>query len=200
MRFEPRGVLAAVAVLAMGVGGCTEIENAMASVSFLNFMREAPFFDPYEAPRPAPENAVPVESPAGTWEPTIPTPVTEAALQSFAASVTNPLPMNEAVLARGQQVYLTYCSVCHGPQGGGDGPVIGPGKFPLAPNLTIPNTVARSDAYIYAVVKAGRGLMPSYRRIPPEERWAVVNYVRQLQGQGPAQAGAAATGAAGGRD
>ena len=53
--------------------------------------------------------------------------------------------------------------------------------------------MGRSDGYIYAIVKAGRGLMPSYRRIPPEDRWAVVHYVRQLQGQGGTAAPAAAT-------
>ena len=179
-----RAVAAAVlAATALGLGGCTRIEDAMAAVPFLNFMREAPSFDPYEAPRPAPANSVPLASPAGTWEPTIATPVTEAALQEFAASVTNPMGRDEAVLARGEHVFLTYCSVCHGAQGEGNGPVVGAGKFPMGPDLRIPNTVARSDGYIYAVVKAGRGLMPSYRRIPPADRWAVVNYVRQLQGQ-----------------
>lgn len=180
---RPRIRLGVFAVLILALGGCTDIEDGLASVPFLNFMREAPFFDPYEAPRPAPPNAVPVESPAGEWEPTIPTPVTEAALQSFAAQVSNPLPRDSTVLARGQDVYLTYCSVCHGAQGEGNGPVVGPGKFPMGPDLRIPTTVGRSDGYIYAIAKAGRGLMPAYRRIPPRDRWAVVHYVRQLQGQ-----------------
>lgn len=183
-RSRSRLGLAVLALAALGTGGCTEIENAMASVPFLNFMHEAPFFDPYEAPRPAPANAVPIESPAGEWEPTIPTPVTEAALQEFAATRTNPLSADSLVLARGAWVFETYCAVCHGANGEGNGPVVGPGKFPLGPDLRIPTTQARSDGYIYAIVKAGRGLMPSYRRIPPADRWALVTYVRQLQGQG----------------
>ena len=187
-RMRRRLAPALVALVAFGSSGCTQIENAMASVPFLNFMRESPSFDPYEAPRPAPANAVPLESPAGEWEPTIATPVTEAALLAFAAETSNPLPMDTAVLARGQWVFETYCAVCHGPQGQGNGPVVGQGKFPLGPDLRIPTTVGRSDEYIYAIVKAGRGLMPSYRRIPPADRWAVVNYVRRLQGQGPAAA------------
>lgn len=195
-----RSGLVALAALTLGSAGCTEIEQGMASVPFLNFMHEAPFFDPYEAPRPAPPNAVPLSSPAGTWEPTIPTPVTEAALQAFAAEVTNPLPMDSAVLNRGAWVYETYCAVCHGANGRGNGPVVGPGKFPMGPDLTIPTTVGRSDGYIYAVVKAGRGLMPAYRRIPPVDRWAVVNYVRALQqgttGSAPPQPAQPANGAA----
>ena len=188
-----RARLGALAIGALALGGCTQIEAAMASVPFLNFMHEAPFFDPYEAPRPAPPNSVPLESPAGVGEPTIPTPVTENALNAFAAGRSNPLPRDTMTLARGQVVFETYCSVCHGPQGQGNGPIVGPGKFPLGPDLRIPNTVGRSDGYIYAIVKAGRGLMPSYRRIPPEDRWAVVHYVRQLQGQGGTAAPAAAT-------
>ncbi|HUG39373.1 MAG TPA: cytochrome c [Longimicrobiales bacterium] len=196
MRADPGRVARSLVVGVVGLGalalsGCTRIEDMMAAVPILNFMREAPFFDPYEAPRPAPPNSVPVESPAGEWEPTIPTPVTEAALQAFAARVSNPLPMDTAVLARGEHVYLSYCSVCHGSRGEGNGPIVDPaaGKFPLGPSLTIPTTVGRSDGYIYAVVKAGRGLMPSYRRIPPRDRWAVVSYLRQLQEQDAAQGG-----------
>ena len=31
------------------------------------------------------------------------------------------------------------------------------------------------------MITNGRGLMPSYKRIPAQERWYVVDYVRQLQ-------------------
>jgi hypothetical protein len=31
------------------------------------------------------------------------------------------------------------------------------------------------------MISAGRGLMPNYRRMTQEERWHVVNYVRELQ-------------------
>jgi mono/diheme cytochrome c family protein len=115
---------------------------------------------------------------------------TEVALRAFGDTMTNPLPVSEATVARGQAVYDIYCTVCHGPQGQGDGPIVGPGKFPFALNLTLPQAVARSDGYLYAIVKAGRGLMPSYQRIPPADRWAVVNYVRHLQqgGAEPTQA------------
>jgi hypothetical protein len=52
----------------------------------------------------------------------------------------------------------------------------------MAPNLTLPVTVARTDGYIYAIMRAGRGLMPAYGpRMTHLERWATVNYLRQLQ-------------------
>lgn len=188
MRSELR--LLAVALVALASGACTEIENAMATVPFLNFMHESPAFDPYEATRPAPAGSVPLESPVGRYEPPIAN--TEAALRAAGDTMTNPLPATEAVLARGREVFATYCFVCHGAEGQGNGPIVEPGvKFPMGPSLMIPGTVARSDGYIYAIIRAGRGLMPSYRRIPPDDRWAVVHYLRQLQ---------AGQGAAGGQD
>lgn len=182
MRDPRRWSLVLLALGVLGLGGCTRIERAMASLSFLNFMHESPSFDPYEAPRPGPANAVPVASPGEHWEPEI--EPTEANLVAWGDTLTNPLAMSEPVVTRGATIFSTYCSVCHGVAARGDGPIVGPGKFPLATDLTLPTTAGRSDGYIYAVVRVGRGLMPSYRRIPPSDRWAVVNYVRHLQGGG----------------
>jgi mono/diheme cytochrome c family protein len=180
MRAEVRTIVVAGLGLAMlGLGGCTRFEDLMASVPALNFMRSSPAMDPWEAPRPAPVGSVPYRTPAERWEPVF--QPTEAALRAWGDTLTNPLPMSEVVLDRGLAVYDTYCSVCHGPEGLGDGPIVGPGLFPFALDLTLPQTVDRTDGYLYAVTRLGRGLMPAYRRIPPSDRWAVVNYMRHLQ-------------------
>ena len=43
---------------------------------------------------------------------------------------------------------------------------------------------AYSDAYLYAMIRVGRGLMPEYgSRVTHFDRWHIVNYVRQLQAQ-----------------
>jgi mono/diheme cytochrome c family protein len=172
-------VAAGLLAASLALAGCTEVENAMASVDILNFMRESPAFDPYEAPREPPARSVPVEGPGEMWEP--PLENTDAALRAWGDTMSNPLPMDDAVLARGAEVFQTYCAVCHGVGGEGDGPLVGVGKLPFATNLMLPTTVDRSDGYLYGIVRVGRGLMPSYRRIPPSQRWAVVHYVRHLQ-------------------
>ena len=169
---------------ALAVAGCTRFENVMASIPVFSFLRDAPSLDPYESPRPAPPNAVPYASPAGDIPPPI-TP-TAAGLEAFGATARNPLATNDTTALRvGQVMYDRHCGVCHGPQGTGDGPIVGPGKFPpLVPNLTQPITVGRTDGYLYAVIAVGRSLMPSYGpRMTNNERWATVNYVRQLQRQ-----------------
>ncbi len=179
--------LAALAVAMVGLGGCTRVEEMLSSVPALNFMRVSPALDPYESPRPAPVGSVPYRSPGEHWEP--PVERTEAALRAWGDTLTNPLPMSEVIIARGHEVYDVYCAVCHGPTGHGDGPVVGPGLFPFALDLTLPDAVQRSDGYLYAITRIGRGLMPAYQRIPPSDRWAVVNYMRHLQA---AEAGGAA--------
>ena len=100
------------------------------------------------------------------------------------AKLSNPTPIDAASIARGQVTYANMCAACHGPAGRGDGPV---GKlFPFILPLSGPkaqNAMKLSDATIYAILRQGRGLMPSYgSRVNPAERWDVINYVRSLQG------------------
>lgn len=185
-RAGTRAIWGALAVMAIGLPGCTRIDNALAKVPIFAFMHESPAFDPYEHPLPAPPGSVPFESPAGVVLP--PQEATEAALNAFAASPYGQNPYaadNAAVLALGQTMYERHCSVCHGVQGGGDGPLVGPGKFPSIPALTSGVALDRSDGYVYAIIRAGRGLMPAYGpRMTHTERWAVVNYVNSLQAAG----------------
>lgn len=185
--------LALAATLALTTTGCTALDNFLASIPLFSFLRESPAFDPYEAPRPPVPGTVPYEAPSAPMPPLEPS---ETALIAFGATVTNPVPVTEETVAQGQVLYVRFCAVCHGATGRGDGPVIGPGKIPFAPDLTLPVTVQRSDGYLYGIVRVGRGLMPPYGgRIPSRERWLVVNYVRQLQrtqaagGQGQAPGG-----------
>jgi mono/diheme cytochrome c family protein len=192
--------LAVALAVALASAGCTQFENAMASVPVFSFLRNAPFFDPYEAPRPAPPNSVPFLSPAGDVPGPIVTTalVTDAGLIAFGERTPNPLPMSDtAALSYGKVMFDRHCSVCHGPQGSGGGTIVGPGKFPpIVPNLMLSKAVALSDGYIYGIIAAGRGLMPAYgARMNHMERWATVNYLRQLQRTGavaPAPAAAPA--------
>lgn len=94
----------------------------------------------------------------------------------------NPVPATPKSVEKGQEIYNTYCFVCHGMEGKGDGPVIKRGFYPL--NLTSPGVIGRTNGYIYAYIRyGGKVMMPSYREsITAEEAWDVVNYVRKLQG------------------
>jgi mono/diheme cytochrome c family protein len=73
------------------------------------------------------------------------------------------------------------CTPCHGDRGDGQGLVTKSGFVPIP--LTLPTTLAMKDGHIYAMIRNGKNMMPSYNRIEWSDRWDVVNYVRGLQGK-----------------
>ena len=102
-----------------------------------------------------------------------------ATIDSLAA-IPNPHPVSEASLLNGRKYFSINCAVCHGDRALGDGPAT---KFGMPGiNLTSDITKARSDGYIFGMIRNGRGLMPPYNRIEEPDRWDVVNYLRSLQG------------------
>jgi mono/diheme cytochrome c family protein len=104
----------------------------------------------------------------------------EQADAAAAAHIENPLPMTKDVLLTGQKVFNTYCIVCHGERGKGDGYIIP--KFPRPPSLQSDKIRGWADGQIFHVITRGQNLMPSYAtQIQPEDRWAIIRYVRALQ-------------------
>lgn len=94
--------------------------------------------------------------------------------------LVNPLPRTADVLGRGQRVFMTYCVVCHGPKGDGQGYIVP--KFPMPPALFSDKVSNWPDGRIFHIITRGQNLMPSYAsQILPEDRWAVIYYVRALQ-------------------
>jgi mono/diheme cytochrome c family protein len=95
--------------------------------------------------------------------------------------LTNPLPASPEALALGKHLFETYCAVCHGSAGAGDGPVGKKFGMPL-PSLADPAIAERPDGYVYGTIRDGGFVMPSHAELmTPEERWAVVHHVRSLQ-------------------
>lgn len=109
------------------------------------------------------------------------TPYRYAVEESLLAQrdLVNPLPRTADVLGRGERVYMTYCVVCHGPNGDGQGYIVP--KFPMPPSLNSAKVTNWPDGRIYHVITRGQNLMPNYAsQVLPEDRWAVIHYVRAL--------------------
>ncbi len=93
----------------------------------------------------------------------------------------SPFPKTAENLARGKQMYETFCLVCHGVEGKGDGPVIP--KFPAPPSYKTNPVKDYPEGRLFHVVTRGVGLMSSYAsQISVEDRWKLVQYVQTLQG------------------
>ena len=110
-------------------------------------------------------------------------------IDSESDALVNPVPMSLASLQKGQAQFAVFCATCHGDEGLGNGPVSMTGDLqgPFAAVLPIagPASLAkmRSDGHVYTTIRYGRRRMPGYSRIPSEDRWDIVNYVRYLNGQ-----------------
>ncbi|WP_230533089.1 c-type cytochrome [Microvirga roseola] len=90
-------------------------------------------------------------------------------------------PLTPALLQRGRESYLAFCTSCHGSSGAGDGAVIGRG-FPAPPSFHQAQFLEMEPARIVAVVTEGKGrMLPMAERIPPLDRWAIAYYVKALQ-------------------
>jgi len=101
--------------------------------------------------------------------------------EAAAAILHNPLKPSAAALAAGKSLFETDCAVCHGERGRGDGTVRFLLRIPPA-DLTAGVAAQRSDGYIYATIRNGSIVMPSYAdAMSPTERWEVVLYLRSLQ-------------------
>lgn len=92
-----------------------------------------------------------------------------------------PFPVNMDVLERGQERYNIFCAPCHGLAGYGNGMIVQRGFSP--PTSFHEERLREAPVgYYYSVITNGFGAMYSYAsRIPPEDRWAIIAYVRALQ-------------------
>lgn len=186
----------ALAVLALASTGCNFWYNEVPSPD--DFMHAVPWFDhmilsqavhPYERldiPRNTPAGIVPVTGAEPDWG----TPnFSNAAMPIYgfdttaANGTTRPVGLMALPAARGEELFTTYCAMCHGEGGAGNGVIgkIAPAVNP--PLLTTARVAGFSDGYIYSMIRYGRGLMPPYgdKIVRQDERWAVVDYIRSLQ-------------------
>ena len=157
----------------------------LAGCSWFTDFKQQPKIDPWESvsdsipPRGNPQASVPVYGTAAPGyeygrAPMIPV------IDSM-SGIQNPTAPDQRSLNNGRINFQINCAVCHGPLGHGDGPAT---KFGMAGISLISDvTKARTDGYIFGMIRNGRGLMPTYNRIEEPDRWDIVNYVRSLQGK-----------------
>lgn len=96
----------------------------------------------------------------------------------------NPYAATPRTLEEGKALYETYCAVCHGDQGKGDGPVAD--KIPRPASYVSDRVIGFPPGRVFHVITAGSGKMPSYAsQLNADERWKIVDYVHtSLQAPG----------------
>ncbi|MEX2514399.1 MAG: cytochrome c [Cyclobacteriaceae bacterium] len=95
-----------------------------------------------------------------------------------AALVENPIELSDEVIAEGQQLYIQYCSPCHGAAGEGDG--LAGVRIGGVANLKGGAYINLSEGHVFHVITHGKGRMGAHgSQISIERRWKIVHYVKQ---------------------
>ena len=162
-----------VVFTALGVllGALMILSYDVIKVDWISFMEIQPSYKPMENPLPPPARSIPVEGPA--YIPNMGAPV-------------NPVPADEASLARGAELFAIHCRMCHGETGEGNGQ-IAPFLLNKKPvDLTSAVVQDKSDGALFLTISNGTvGGMPALNEnLTVRERWDVLNFIRTLK---PAQ-------------
>lgn len=98
-----------------------------------------------------------------------------------AKDAKEPPPITDSLMRTGRESFDVFCSPCHGLAGDGDGMVVQRG-FPAPPSYHTDRLRAARPRHFFDVITDGYGVMYSYAaRIPPNDRWAIIAYIRALQ-------------------
>lgn len=186
--------LALAGLLLLGSGGCNFWYNEVPSPDDL--MHAVPWFDhmilskavhPYQRtdiPRNTPAGIVPIggaEADWGTGDPSARPQPRYGFDQAYANALQRPADLPPVAPGRGRELYQRFCAVCHGPTGAGNG-TVAVGALPLIG----PRVAGFTDGYLYSYIRYGGVIMPQYgdKIVTREDRWAVVDHVRSLNGGG----------------
>jgi len=100
---------------------------------------------------------------------------------TFARGFPPALTVDHAFLERGRDRFTVYCSPCHGAVGDGNGITKKYGMV-ATPSYHDDRLRKMAEGEIFNTITNGKNNMNPYAdKLLPEDRWAVVAYVRALQ-------------------
>ena len=110
---------------------------------------------------------------------------TKVANREEAKDLVNPIPVTAASLKKGRNLFRIYCAACHGLTGKADSPVSNKiGAIDLTDDY-VQKTL--TEGWVWGTATFGSYVMPAYgvpgeqggsNDLSVEERWHVVNYVK----------------------
>jgi len=92
----------------------------------------------------------------------------------YSGARTNPYAQDGDAVAAGAKLFQRHCSSCHGKDANGTG------RVPSLHSVTVKNA---SPGALFWLLRNGllRRGMPSWSRLPDEQRWQIVTYLQSIQ-------------------
>jgi mono/diheme cytochrome c family protein len=92
----------------------------------------------------------------------------------------NPVPLSPTVVEEGKELFLDFCSQCHG-QGNGKGVLVKLKKFPPPPSFN-KELKDLTSGEMFISISNGKNYMAQYKSmLTMEERWKIIHYLNSLQ-------------------
>jgi mono/diheme cytochrome c family protein len=175
-------------ILPLSLAGCRGRAEQRAYEYMPDMVRSIPF-DSF-APNPVTRNGQTLQRPVAGTIPRGFLPfhyrATPEEAERAGRELHSPLVSTASTLAEGRVLYETFCLVCHGASGRGDGPLVP--KIPNPPAYTSARVSGMAPGQLFHVITLGSGRMPSYAsQVSAEERWKIVAYLQTLQSSGAAR-------------
>ncbi len=167
---KTRGLL----FLGIALATLTSCHRDMVQQPYKRPLQSSPLFPDGAASRPLVPGTVPQEDP-GEIGPQ------QTGYDHGRLILDVPVPITPQLLARGQERFGIFCAVCHGDDGYGHGMIVQRG-FPAPPSFHTDRLRQAPAGHFFDVMTRGYGVMYPYAsRVSPEDRWAIVAYIRALQ-------------------
>ena len=95
----------------------------------------------------------------------------------------NPVSDTPEVIERGQRVFASQCTMCHGTRGDGQGDLVERLRLTMPDFTSVETQAGRTDGELFYILSKGHGSMPGQEgRLKAEERWSMIRYIRTLVG------------------
>lgn len=176
------GRLGAIVLLAAAVGGCAGGRGQRG----YEYMPDMAVSVPYDtfARNPVTRNGMTQQLPVRGTIPRGFLPLhysnTPEDAERAGRELTFPHPPGAEDIAAGQHLFQTFCAVCHGPAGDGDGALAG--LIPNPPPYSSERVRSMPPGRLFHVITYGSGRMPAYAsQVPAADRWAIVAFVQTRQ-------------------
>jgi mono/diheme cytochrome c family protein len=161
-----RQLVAVFAVLGVLFGALSLFAFDVIKIDWVTFMEIQPSYKPMENPLAVPARSIPVDGPIS--------------IPNMGAP-ENPIATDGTSVARGTELFMINCQMCHGATGEGNGPIAA-NILNKPANLTLDVTQSKSDGSLFLTISNGvLGRMPPMNEnLTVRDRWDLVNFIRTL--------------------
>jgi mono/diheme cytochrome c family protein len=92
----------------------------------------------------------------------------------------NPVPPSPETIESGRSLFASQCTMCHGAKGNGRGDLAARLKLAVPDFTSARQQQKRTDGELFYILTHGHGEMPPERRLPDQQKWEIIHYIRTL--------------------